>query len=691
MTYQIQAKANNKAELLIYGDIGASWFDEESVEAIDVLRQLGGMKGAELLVRVNSKGGSLADAMAIYNAIKQHDGPTRTHVDGIAYSMGSLIAMASDTVEAAENSLLMVHAPWISASGNAPKLRELAGNLDKAAEAMRGCYQRPGVDAELVGAWLSDGKDHFFTAAEAQRVGLVDNVTTSIDIAAAWRDVRADGHSFIESNNEGETVTKPTETAGQGETSFVADHKAAINKGEIRGAQGEHQRQQDIRALFAEIPDPDGTMEALGDACLADIKCSVDQAQRRIIEAIKGRTDVPLGGIAQDQGAAAPDYRPQRDRVAMGADQADKLIQGASRALEIHAGYLTDPAEIDKERNSEFLSMSLLELGKYCMRIEGKACHGSHEQAARMIVGAGGPGQGSDHFPAILENIANKAVMDGYMEAEETWSSWTVRGSLNDYRTASRVNKSLFDKLDKMEENVAFRHGKFGDVKQSITGFLHGKSFSLSLQAIVNDDLGLLDDARAWGEAANVTIGDAVWLVLTTAGTGGYGQTMDEDSQILFHADHSNFVASGSGAAPSEATIGAGRTAMMGQTDPNGRQVAQRPRYLLHGTGLTMDVFKLLNSQTLITGAAATMGDRNPVQSLGIQSVEEYRFDDWVSTAWILAAARRTVEVAFVGGQSAPQVFRMAPGEIPGITYQISIPFGVAGLDFRTFYLNYGA
>jgi len=177
---------------------------------------------------------------------------------------------------------------------------------------------------------------------------------------------------------------------------------------------------------------------------------------------------------------------------------------------------------------------------------------------------------------------------------------------------------------------------------------------------------------------------------LTAAGTGGFGQTMTEDSTVLFHANHSNYIASGSGAAPSKATIGAGRTAMMTQTDPNGVVVASPPKYLLHPTTLTLDVTELLTSQYYVTGDAGDPAN-NAVASLGLMGVEEYRLDSFVDTAWILAAARRTVEVAFVGGQSTPRVDRMPSGEIPGITWQISIPFGVAALDYRTHYLNYGA
>jgi hypothetical protein len=372
-------------------------------------------------------------------------------------------------------------------------------------------------------------------------------------------------------------------------------------------------------------------------------------------------------------------------------DSADKFRAGATDALLYKTGLRLDEDKAKAIGENEFLSMSIGELAKHSLRVSGMSVKGSLEDNIRRVLAAG-PGQGTDHFPAILENIANKAVMDGYMDAEETWQRRTVSGTLQDYRQATRVNKSLFDKLDQMKEFDEFEHGRFADVKQNIQAYLHGKAFSLSLQSMVNDDLSMLvDDTRAWGEAANVTVGDSVFAVLSTAGTGGYGQTMTEDSTLLFHADHSNYVASGSGGAPTAATISAGRTAMMTQLDPNARQVASRPRYLLHGTTLTMSVYQLLNSQHYITGESSTQGEVNPVRSLGLESVEEYRMDDFVSTAWILAAARRTVEVSFVGGQTTPRVDRQAISNIPGVTWQISIPFGVAALDWRTLYLNYGA
>lgn len=686
MRYQIQAKGNKSAELLIYGDIGADWMAEESNDAKTIVGKLEKIGSSPLTVRINSYGGSVPDGLAIYNALKSHAGEVTAQVDGVAFSVASMIAMGADKVQMAENAIMMIHAPWGAHVGNAADMRDMADTLDRFAEAMISSYSR--VDADKVAGWLTDGKDHYFTAAEAQAEGLVDELTAPIDIAAALRPAARFNPPQGKQTEHDAMTDEKTGTGGHKQPDFMENHTAAVKAGISQGAQGEHTRIRDIQAIFADIEDTDGSLKALEADCIADLNCSTAVAQSRIIAALKARTGSPIAGAAQ----ADRIPQPSREQIRGGADQIDKLYQGATKALSIKAGLITDQDEIRKEYNSEFLSMSLIEMGKHCMRLEGKRAAGNPTQVAAQIVGAGGPGLGSDHFPAILENIANKSVMAGYDSADEVWNQWTEPGVLNDYRTASRVNKSMFDLLDKMEEFESFKHGRFADVKQNITGYLHGKSFSLTLQAIVNDDMNMLTgDAEEWGRAANTTIGDAVWVVLTASGTGGYGQTMDEDSKILFHADHSNFIDTGSGGAPADATISAARTAIMGQTDPNGRQLGTQPRYLLHGTGLTFTVRTLLNSQIVVTGEDATRGNVNPVSTVGLQGIEEYRFDSFVSTAWILAAARRTVEVAFVGGQRRPAVMRMPPGEVPGVTWQISIPFGVAALDYRTMYFNYGA
>src|SRR5205085_6660551 len=102
------------AELLIYGNIGDSWWDE-SVTAKQVVEQLRDNTAPRILVRINSYGGSVTDGIAIYNELRAQvkkgvevDG----QVDSIAASIASLIPMACETLSMPETSQLMLHAPW---------------------------------------------------------------------------------------------------------------------------------------------------------------------------------------------------------------------------------------------------------------------------------------------------------------------------------------------------------------------------------------------------------------------------------------------------------------------------------------------------------------------------------------------------------------------------------------------------
>jgi hypothetical protein len=131
---------------------------------------------------------------------------------------------------------------------------------------------------------------------------------------------------------------------------------------------------------------------------------------------------------------------------------------------------------------------------------------------------------------------------------------------------------------------------------------------------------------------------------------------------------------------------------MMLQSDPNGRTVGIRPKYIITGPTLAPTVWTLLSSQQLIDGTGtAAQGSNNWAASIGLTHIEEYRMDTFFTTAWILAAARRTVEVSGVGGPLAPRVERSMISNIPGITYEMSLPFGCAVLDWRGLYMHKGA
>lgn len=715
-----------EAELLIYGDIGRNWDDEESNDARSVTEALAKLKAPALAVRINSFGGSVADGLAIYNALRRYAGTVTTYVDGVAYSIASLIAMAGHEVRIAANGMLMIHAPWGMAVGNAPEMREMADILDKHAEAMVASYVRAGgPSADEIRAWLTDGADHYFSASEAVELGLADAVDDAqpiFEIAAA---LRASGRPFnlpaalgrhtVETatmaDNEttgASAVTPKTEKPAE----VLASHSRTVKAAVAQGVQAEAKRRADIAAVFADFYDADplNPITALHDGCMDDVACDELGARRKLLAMLAANSADPI--LAPQSYAVQSQHQapPQSSRhlggaMLLGADAADKRAKGLQAALSIKSGLITDRAVIDAERRGEFLSMSLIDIMANELRASGYQVVGSREDIARRYVQslpvlAAGPSHGTDHLPSVLGNIANLSAMQGWDASAESWQQWTQPGTLNNYQTATRANVALLDKLTKMLENQEWEYGDLADVKQRITGYFYGLKYSLSIQAIVNDDLGeLTRTMQGWGEAANATVGDAVHAVLFTSNTG-YGQTMDEDSKALFHADHANYIASGSGAAPSETTLNAARAAMVGQTDSNGRKVAATPRYLIHGPSLYATVLKVLNSQDLqsvtvdgATGATVLSGSINSARSMNLIPVEDYRIaaNAPAATAWVLAAGRRTVEVAGVGGPVSPRAEQSMVSNTPGITYELSMPFGVAALDYRGLYLNFGA
>ena len=130
--YTIRARASG-TEVLIYDEIGAY-----GVTAKGFLAELGALPDdAAIDLRLNSPGGSVFDAVAIYNALKRHEGTITVWIDGIAASAASYIAMAGDTIIMPENAFLMIHDPSGLVMGTAEDMRSTAEALDKAGYTIR--------------------------------------------------------------------------------------------------------------------------------------------------------------------------------------------------------------------------------------------------------------------------------------------------------------------------------------------------------------------------------------------------------------------------------------------------------------------------------------------------------------------------------------------------------------------------
>ena len=178
--YTIRARASG-AEVLIYDEIGAY-----GVSAKGFLAELGALPDrVPIDLRLNSPGGSVFDAVAIYNALQRHDGTITVWIDGIAASAASYVAMAGDEIVMPENAFLMIHDPSGIVMGTAADMREMAGTMDKIAGSMiRGYAARSGRSEEEIAALMA--AETWFDAEAAITAGLATRMVEPVRIAASF-------------------------------------------------------------------------------------------------------------------------------------------------------------------------------------------------------------------------------------------------------------------------------------------------------------------------------------------------------------------------------------------------------------------------------------------------------------------------------------------------------------------------
>jgi len=178
--YSIQAKADQAAEISIYDEIGF-W----GVTAKQFIGDLKAIDATAIKLAINSPGGAVFDALAIYNALRQHPASVEVTIMGVAASAASIIAMAGDTVVMPENAFMMIHNPLNMAYGNADDLREMADVLDKIGASLVGIYaKRTGLPEDEIKALLD--AETWLNADEAVLKGFADELQPELKVAASF-------------------------------------------------------------------------------------------------------------------------------------------------------------------------------------------------------------------------------------------------------------------------------------------------------------------------------------------------------------------------------------------------------------------------------------------------------------------------------------------------------------------------
>ena len=177
------------AELMLYGEISdVSWYGDE-VTPKQFHEELITCEGKDLAVHINSPGGDVFAAQAIYTQLKAYTGKVTMYIDGMCASAATIIACAGDTVIMPSNTIYMIHNPKSAMLGyfDAPQLDKISASLDAVKQTIVNVYMAR-VNGALSETQLKHKMDSesWMTASEAKNYGFVDEITDAIPIENKW-------------------------------------------------------------------------------------------------------------------------------------------------------------------------------------------------------------------------------------------------------------------------------------------------------------------------------------------------------------------------------------------------------------------------------------------------------------------------------------------------------------------------
>ena len=175
--------ADKDPELMLYGEIADQdcWWDDNATSPVQFKQDLEALGAPNNInVRINSVGGDVFAAHAIYNILKSNPANIIAVVDGLCASAATIVAMAADKIVMPSNSVMMVHKPsaMLFGSYNSDDMDKMSETLDIVQNSIVAAYvAKTGRDPKDLAALMDQEK--WMTAQEAKDEGFCDDVIYS--------------------------------------------------------------------------------------------------------------------------------------------------------------------------------------------------------------------------------------------------------------------------------------------------------------------------------------------------------------------------------------------------------------------------------------------------------------------------------------------------------------------------------
>lgn len=365
----------------------------------------------------------------------------------------------------------------------------------------------------------------------------------------------------------------------------------------------------------------------------------------------------------------------------------DRYVRDMTDALLMKGGMDVEGASESARRRA---GMSLRAIGEECLErfenVSGTREMSGDEMFSMLTRQYFNP---SSVFPAILDTTINKAIVQQYDAVNTTFQKWTTKGTLQDFKE-SRDHEYVMGGLSPFE-----RVPVNGELKEDIpkTALLptrkldtYGKSFSMTREAFINDDIGFLTRVPAlYAQRYKNTIDEMVYRKIFDNG-------VTFDGVNLFHTNHKN-LAGGAGEKPTQAVIQAMITMMQLQKDNFDKAMYVRPKYIVVPVGWGFDLQVIFHSAQVV---GSDFNDVNPLHGYPIEIVETPVLNMLAGSSkapWFMVAdpnSAKSIQVDYLNGQEKPIVERDTVATKLGFYWKIYGDFGVNVRDFRGIARNNG-
>lgn len=382
-----------------------------------------------------------------------------------------------------------------------------------------------------------------------------------------------------------------------------------------------------------------------------------------------------LDTIRASRGSGA--YIATGARASLGVDHlAAALLVRAGRSAIAEQAY----GAAVMEQSRPLHGRSLVDLCASALTFDGREVPKDRGAMIRAALSTGS-------MPVALGNAANKALLQAYREAPQTWRSFAAVRPAADFKVHKSVRPSFLGSLESVASGGDIRHATLGESTFEWEVDTYAKMLTVDRRDIVNDDMGVFDEVLpSFGRMSAKSLSDLVYTTLLGAGSS------------YFDAGLGN-VLSGGTSALSSTSLGNAVKQLRKQTAANGSALDLQPAVLLVPPELEMTARALLNSAELWRSTDATPTG-NPLNGLAKLEVEprlsNSAFSGYSLTAWYLFAAPQDVPlvVGFLDGRESPTVETFGFDETPNrlaMSWRVYHDYGVALGDYRAAQRSAGA